>query len=167
VFEYIVGFPDNVLGGDDSTMKMEGQLSQIKSTKNEQRDLSTVYWRISHCTYSNYVWWCIVSHCTYCYYEVTFCYWWRFLVTFCDWWRFVPGDVLWSDVLLLVTFCGVTFCGVTFCRGTWVIKNNTVFTYTLQWPQVLDWAVRGRPLHSPDPSLLRPTSRLSLQWPGR
>ncbi len=46
MFEYIVGFPDNVLGGDDSIMKMEGRLSQIKSTKNEQRDLSTVCWRI-------------------------------------------------------------------------------------------------------------------------
>jgi hypothetical protein len=30
----------------------------------------------------------------------------------------VPGDVLWGDVLLLVTFCGVTYCGVTFCGVT-------------------------------------------------
>ncbi len=45
----------------------------------------------------------------------------------------MPGDVLWGDVLLLVTFCGVmfcgvmlcgvTFCGVTFCRGTFYKAN--------------------------------------------
>ncbi len=36
------------------------------------------------------------------------------LVTF--WWRFVTSDVLWGDVLLLVTFSEVTFCVVTFCE---------------------------------------------------
>ncbi len=41
----------------------------------------------------------------------------------------MPGDVLWGDVLLLVTFCGVTycgvtFCGVTFCRGTKKLNSN-------------------------------------------
>ncbi len=55
----------------------------------------------------------------------------------------MPGDVLWGDVLLLVTFCGVmfcgvtfcgvTFCGVTFCRGT-VLRLKGGSCYISPWP---------------------------------
>jgi hypothetical protein len=46
-------------------------------------------------------------------------------------------------------------------------KHRTIFTDTLQGPQVLGWAACKCPLHCPGPSLLRAISRLSLQWPGR
>jgi hypothetical protein len=46
-------------------------------------------------------------------------------------------------------------------------KQRTICMYILQWPQILDWAVRGCPLHCLDQSLLKATSRLSFQWPGR
>jgi hypothetical protein len=57
----------------------------------------------------------------------------------------VAGDILWGDVLLLVTFCGVTFCGVTFCgvtfcgvtfcRGTPIVQCFAImyFIYRLHY----------------------------------
>jgi hypothetical protein len=53
------------------------------------------------------------------------------LVTFCYLWRFVTGDILWDDILSLVTLYEVTFC-----RDT---KNIFHIKYTEKGQKLCSW----------------------------
>ncbi len=52
-------------------------------------------------------------------------------------------------------------------RQYYWMRYKEQYLHTLQGPQVLGWAACECPLHCPGPSLLKATSRLSLQWQGR
>jgi hypothetical protein len=90
--------------------------------------------------------------------------WWMHVeIIYSMMWLIKPKNITTINTMQITIWGNVPKDSITW----WEIKNNIYIQYTLQRPQILDWAVRGCPLHCPDPSLLRATHRLSLGWPGR